>query len=157
RAESTEHGSGRSPAAPLIRGDVPADEARVSEATSPPAAPTAGVRPSRRPLRGGAAPAADVDMRVNPPEDIPTLGRMALTDPDPQRRAAAGVLLAATEKPEAVPLLYRALSDADATVRQTLVKEIAELDFAPDTTIDLLSPVAMKDSESGNRVAALEV
>ena len=41
-------------------------------------------------------------------------------------------------------------------MRHTLVKEIADLDFAPDTTIDLLSPVVMKDAEARNRVAALE-
>jgi HEAT repeat protein len=95
-------------------------------------------------------------MDVNPPEDISTLGRVALTDPDPQRRAQAGVLLAATENPSVVPLLHQALSDKDPEVRHTLVKEIADLDFAPDTTIDLLTPVAMKDAEARNRVAALE-
>jgi HEAT repeat protein len=156
--EHADDGSRRPPPASIAsaeRRDAPTEQARVPET----AAPTAGVRASRRAGTGaqaGTAPTADVDLGLNPPDDIPTLGRMALNDPDPQRRAQAGILLAATENPAAVPLLHQVLSDADASVRHTLVKEIADLDFAPDTTIDLLSPVAMKDSETGNRIAALE-
>ena len=156
-AESAGHSA--APVAPAERREASSEEARAVAPADPIPAPTAGVRPPRRAggaARAAATPTGDVDMNLNPPDDIPTLGRMALTDPDPQRRAEAGVLLAATENPGVVPLLRQALSDRDANVRHTLVKEIAELDFAPDTTIDLLGPVAMKDSESGNRVAALE-
>ena len=161
RPEHAEDGSRRPPTASIAsaeRREAPTEQARVPETAAPPA----GVRASRRAGTGApgaaapAAPAADADLSLNPPDDIPTLGRVALNDPDPQRRAQAGVLLAASESPDVVPLLHKVLSDADAGVRHTLVKEIADLDFAPDTAIDLLSPVAMKDAETGNRIAALE-
>jgi len=102
-----------------------------------------------------ATPPGQIDLE-NPPEDLPTLGRVALTDPDPERRAAAGVLLAASENPQAVPLLRQALADKDPKVRHTLVKEIADVDFAPDATVDLLAPVVMKDADPANRVLALQ-
>src|SRR2546427_10240371 len=124
-----EHGSRRLPAsagATAGRRDVPSEGARAPEPTAPMPDPPVHDR-APRPAPGAAA-TGEIDMNVNPPKDIPTLGRIALTDPDPQRRAAAGVLLAATENPQAVPLLHQALSDVDAEVRHTLVKEIAELD-----------------------------
>jgi len=109
----------------------------------------------------GADAAGDSDRAVTPieapPEDIPSLGRMALTDPDADRRREAVNLLAATEDLEAVPFLSQALSDPDAGVRLAVVESLAELDFEGDAPIELLGKALTQDPESENRLKALEV
>lgn len=92
----------------------------------------------------------------SPAEDIPSLGRMALTDADPDRRVEAITSLSDTGDPEAVPYLRQALSDPDASVRLAVLESLAEADFAVETTAELLSSAFVRDPDAENRFKALE-
>ncbi len=91
-----------------------------------------------------------------PPQDIASLGRMALTDADPDRRVEAINLLSDTEDPAAVSYLRQALSDPDASVRLAVLESLAEADFAVETTAELLSSAFARDPDAENRLQALE-
>ena len=109
-AESAGHSA--APVAPAERREASSEEARAVAPADPIPAPTAGVRPPRRAggaARAAATPTGDVDMNLNPPDDIPTLGRMALTDPDPNGGQAivghvqgGGVLTKSENQPHAL-------------------------------------------------------
>jgi hypothetical protein len=94
--------------------------------------------------------------REAPPEDIASLGHMALTDADPERRVEAINLLSGTEDPEAIPFLRQALADPDAGVRLAIVKSLAEVDFTGNAAAELLSTVITADTASENRLEALK-
>jgi|ERR1700687_1104191 len=98
----------------------------------------------------GGDPGPDGD-----PEDIPTLKKLALEDPDPERRLTAVTLLGASEDAEAIPVLAQALSDQDEEVRLAAIQSLA--DFTGDAPVDALQKVVESDPSADNRYEALEV
>jgi len=127
------------------RREAAVDEPRRSSPPSPPAADAAS-RPE----------AAETPYEA-PPQDIPSLGRMALTDANPQRRIEAILLLSGTEDPQAIPFLRQALSDPDAGVRLAVVKSLADADFPGEGPTELLGAVIVRDADEENRLEALNV
>ena len=122
-----------------------ADEPLRSPPSSPPVADVA-----RRPEAAEAPSEA-------PPQDIPTLGRMAVSDANPQRRIEAIYLLSGSEDPEAIPYLRQALTDPDGSVRLTIVKALADADFPGDEPMELLGTVVAHDPDEEVRLEALNV
>jgi len=143
------------PSAPVLGSDS-AGAAHLPVGGAP--APRAGGAPP-----SGTAPLADADNDLGGdkvgdplPEDIPSLGRIALSHADAERRIEAINMLAATEDLEALPLLRQALSDEDAEVRLAVIDSLSELDFPGNAGADLVSIVVTEDPEPENREKALE-
>ncbi len=110
---------------------------------------------------GSAAPGApSAPLQVEPipfdedPDDIPTLTRISLQDPDPERRLAAVTLLGASDDPSVIPTLARALSDQDEDVRLAAVQSLS--DFTGEAAVDAVQP-ALNDQSADIRYEALEV
>lgn len=116
-----------------VRKDVPADSARAQMQQG---------RPEEK-----AAPATD------DPDDLPSLKRTALEDPDPERRLAAVTLLGISENPEAIPVLAEVLSDEDENVRMEAVLSLA--DFTDEAPVEALSQ-ALSDPSPDVRYEALD-
>ncbi len=161
--QSVGHGAGRATVPPrTIVPPVQSDAAAEHAVAVPRPVPA-----EHKPHRAGAPAEAPADAGGNadtaegpleaPPEDIPSLAHIALTDPDVVHRTEAVNLLAATEDPEAIPYLHQALSDPDAGVRRAVVDSLAELDFPGDAPVELLSKVVTQDPDSDNRFTALQV
>lgn len=117
-----------------VRKDVPADSVRDEKM---------GQRPAPA---GGAAVEDD-------PDDLPSLRRTALEDPDPERRLAAVTLLGISENPEAIPVLAEVLSDEDENVRMEAVLSLA--DFTDEAPVEALSQ-ALSDPSPDVRYEALD-
>lgn len=115
-----------------VRKELPADSAR---------APMAGRAEEK------AAPVED------DPDDLPSLKRTALDDPDPERRLAAVTLLGISENPEAIPVLAEVLSDEDENVRMEAVLSLA--DFTDEAPVEALSQ-ALSDPSPDVRYEALD-
>jgi len=110
---------------------------------------------------GGGRPVApagidldDIDPLDENPDDIPTLRRVALEDPDPERRLAAVTLLGISDNPEAIPVLAEVLRDEDENVRMEAVLSLA--DFTDEAPVDALSQ-ALSDPSPDIRYEALDV
>ncbi len=88
------------------------------------------------------------------PDDIPALKRMALEDPDPDRRLAAVTLLGASDDPQAIPILAEVLKDQDEEVRLAAIQSLA--DMTSEVPIEVLGSAALNDPSPDNRYEALE-
>ncbi len=88
------------------------------------------------------------------PDDIPALKRMALEDPDPDRRLAAVTLLGASDDPQAIPILAEVLKDQDEEVRLAAIQSLA--DMTGDVPVEVLGNAALSDPSPDNRYEALE-
>ncbi|GIW45762.1 MAG: hypothetical protein KatS3mg077_3044 [Candidatus Binatia bacterium] len=88
------------------------------------------------------------------PDDIPALKKMALEDPDPDRRLAAVTLLGASDDPQAIPILAEALKDQDEEVRLAAIQSLA--DMTGDVPVEVLGNAALNDPSPDNRYEALE-
>lgn len=109
---------------------------------------------ARRPGSAAPRPGGEVDPLDENPEDIPTLRRVALEDPDPERRLAAVTLLGISDNPAAIPVLAEVLSDEDENVRMEAVLSLA--DFTDEAPVDALSQ-ALSDPSADIRYEALDV
>ncbi|MBP1686745.1 MAG: hypothetical protein H6Q33_2888 [Deltaproteobacteria bacterium] len=123
------------------------------------AAPASDIAPQR--TRGEAhdartgAPGGDAEVPGGEPEDdIPTLKKMALEDPDPDRRLAAITMLGATEDPEAPAILAQALSDQNEEVRLAALEALS--DFTSEPPVDAIDD-ALRDPSPDIRFEALSV
>jgi hypothetical protein len=87
-------------------------------------------------------------------DDIPTLRRIAVEDPDPDRRLDAVTLLGVSEDQTAVPALAEALHDDNEEVRVEAVLSLAE--FPGDAAVEALE-VALRDKSAEVRYEALDV
>jgi hypothetical protein len=87
-------------------------------------------------------------------DDIPTIKKMALEDPDPDRRLAAITLLGATDDPEAPTILAQALSDRNEEVRMAALEALS--DFTNEPPVDAIED-ALHDPSPDIRFEALSV
>jgi len=85
-------------------------------------------------------------------EDVPMLTRVVIGDPDPERRLTAVELLGATEDPEVVTVLARALADEDEEVRMAALQALS--DFTGETPA-LAIENALRDPSADIRYEAL--
>jgi HEAT repeat protein len=125
---------------------------------------TGGAGPSRalpggrvvqqRPAMPEPVPDSDPPLFENEPE-FETLKAMATTDPDPQNRLVAVVILATSEDPNALPVLSQALEDADPDVRLTTVEMLG--DFGTSEAAASALAKALDDPVPDIRFAALGV
>ncbi len=149
-------GNSGAPAAGFARqGDSGTGDARLNAFAEVPAGsvrkdvPAESVRDEKmgqRPAAGGAPVQDD-------PDDLPSLRRTALEDPDPERRLAAVTLLGISENPEAIPVLAEVLSDEDENVRMEAVLSLA--DFTDEAPVEALSQ-ALSDPSPDVRYEALD-
>lgn len=86
--------------------------------------------------------------------DFEMLKTMATTDPDPENRLVAVVMLGTSEKPEALAVLTEALSDKDPDVRLTAVETLGDFGAAEPTSA---LAKALGDPNPEIRFAALGV
>lgn len=91
---------------------------------------------------------------AQPDEDPPTLKKMALEDPDPDRRLAAIALLATTDDPDAPAILSQALSDRNDEVRMAALEALS--DFTSEPPVDAIED-ALRDPSPDIRFEALSV
>lgn len=126
-------------------------EMQRDSGTSPRARPGVGLAPTV----DEPPPIGEDDLDDADPDDIPTLRRMALEDPDRERRLAAVALLGVSDDPEAISILARALRDEDAEVRLGAIQSLADVTESPP--IDILGDAALNDPSPENRYEALEV
>lgn len=98
--------------------------------------------------------AGETDYEELDPDDIPALKRMALEDPDPDRRLAAVTLLGASDDPQAIPILAEVLKDQDEEVRLAAIQSLA--DMTGDVPVEVLGNAALSDPSPDNRYEALE-
>jgi hypothetical protein len=85
-------------------------------------------------------------------EDVPMLTRVVIGDPDPERRLTAVELLGATEDPQVVTVLARALADEDEEVRMAALQALS--DFTGETPA-LAIENALRDPSADIRYEAL--
>ncbi|MFI5397802.1 MAG: HEAT repeat domain-containing protein [Candidatus Binatia bacterium] len=121
------------------------------------------VQERRRP-HGGAAdsdttPDSDSGEASDTPfdedaDDIPAMTKIALEDPDPDRRVTAMTLLGASEDPEAIPVLAKALSDQDEEVRMAALEALS--DFTDEPPVEAIQN-ALSDPAADIRFEALSV
>jgi len=88
------------------------------------------------------------------PDDIPALSRLAVQDPDPDRREAAITFLGASDDPQVIPVLAQALSDQDEDVRMAAVQSLS--DFTGEAPFEAVES-ALNDPSADIRYEALEV
>ncbi len=125
-----------------------------------PGGSSAGGAAKVRPKMGASAAGSDagevapVEQDDPDPDDIPALKRMALEDPDPDRRLAAVTLLGASDDPQAIPILAEVLKDQDEEVRLAAIQSLA--DMTGDVPVEVLGNAALSDPSPDNRYEALE-
>ena len=106
------------------------------------------------------APAAQLPAEEEPtpliddPEDIPTLQKLALDDPDPDKRLAAVALLGASEDAQVIPTLGQALSDQNEEVRMAALESLS--DFTDEPPVEAIEN-ALNDSSADIRFEALSI
>jgi HEAT repeat protein len=106
-----------------------------------------------------APPPPAVDVPAEPPmfeeePDFEELKRLAVSDPDPENRLVAVVLLGTSENPEALPVLTQALNDKDQDVRMTAIETLA--DFSGPEPVEAIQR-ALDDPSPEVRFEALGV
>jgi len=148
-------GQGR-PRGVMAGGDAPAAGGRLGAFSGMPGQRLQREVPGDAAAPGRAVGASDpaVDPLADDPEDVPTLRRVALEDPDPERRLAAVTLLGISDDPSAIPVLAEVLSDEDEDVRMEAVLSLA--DFTDEAPVDALSR-ALSDPSADIRYEALDV
>jgi hypothetical protein len=137
---------------------------RMPLQVSPPAAPQGGRRGIAA-LPGGthaapydtrhSAPGAAADPEVAGEEDkLLAMKKIALEDPDPDRRLAAIAMLSTTDDPEALAVLAQALSDPNEEVRMAALEALS--DFTHEPPVDAIED-ALRDPSPDIRFEALSV
>lgn len=88
------------------------------------------------------------------PEEMEQLKHTLLTDPDPDERIGAVLMLTGEEGPESLNMLLEAMGDPDAEVRLAVVEALG--DRAEDLSPDTLNP-ALKDTDPEVRFEAVSI
>lgn len=112
------------------------------------------VKPKPGASAAGADSAESAEYEEPDPDDFPALKRMALEDPDPDRRLAAVTLLGASDDPQAIPVLAEVLKDQDEEVRLAAIQSLA--DMTGEVPVEVLGNAALNDPSPDNRYEALE-
>ncbi|MCX8073486.1 MAG: HEAT repeat domain-containing protein [Candidatus Binatia bacterium] len=153
--ESGGVGSGRAPNSGVVAGGPEGGRFQV------PGSSGSGTGTKLKPKFGASAATGDLGegaegtgIEEPDPDDIPGLKRMALNDPDPDRRLAAVTLLGASDDPQAIPILAEVLKDQDEEVRLAAIQSLA--DMTGDVPVEVLGNAALSDPSPDNRYEALE-
>jgi HEAT repeat protein len=150
-----------------VQRDQPPDAAgeRVIARAGAPVTPIKPMAHDAAPPAGEVAPEAKppVDVANLPPEaidlddyaeDITALSKVAFSDPDPERRLTAVELLSATEDPQVVTVLARALADSNEDVRMAALQALS--DFTGEAPM-LAVENALRDPSPDIRYEALSM
>jgi HEAT repeat protein len=88
------------------------------------------------------------------PQEMAELKHTLLTDPDPDERIGAVLMLTGEEGPESLSMLLEAMGDPDAEVRLAVVEALG--DRSEELSPDTLDP-AMKDTDPEVRFEAVSI
>ena len=151
RADWASHGEQKEPA-----GEIRERKAPQAQMPAPPTAPAVAEHPSEDLIESGSDnPTAALDAALSQDEpDFNALKQVATSDPDPQNRLTAVMLLGTMEDAEAVPVLAQALKDSDADVRLMAVQALG--DFTGPESAQAVE-IALNDPSPEIRFEALSV
>ena len=154
----------------IMRNEHPEVAGQIANRPAPagqmPAAPTApaepgrdvGQNPATAPTEGAESEMSDdspLDDALNADEpDLNALKRVLLSDPDPQNRLTAVLLIGTLEDDAAVSVLGQALKDSDEDVRLTAVQALGDFTSAESAQV---VQTAMRDPSAEVRFEALSV
>lgn len=132
-----------------LRDDV--DHRQLGAANPPPAkreVPTMALR-KKAGMEGAEAEEEDED-----PEEMEELKHTLLSDPDPEERIGAVLMLTGEEGPESLRMLLDAMDDPDPEVRLAVVEALGDRseEISPDTLT-----VAMRDPDAEVRFEAVSI
>jgi hypothetical protein len=94
------------------------------------------------------------DLDLEDPEEMQQLKHTLLSDPDPEERIGAVLMLTGEEGPESLRMLLEAMGDPDAEVRLAVVEALG--DRSEELTPDTLTP-ALRDSDPEVRFEAVSI
>ena len=151
RAEWAARGEQKQPA-----GEIQQRKAPPPQMAQAPSAPPAAEHPADEAGENEPDnPTAALDAALSQDEpDVNALKQVATTDPDPQNRLTAVMLLGTMEDADAVPVLAQALKDSDADVRLMAVQALGDF-TAPESAQAV--QIALNDPSSEVRFEALSV
>jgi hypothetical protein len=106
--------------------------------------------------RQAMGPADDADDQADDddPAEMEQLKRTLLTDPDPDERIGAVIMLTGEEGPESLSMLLEAMGDPDPEVRLAVIEALG--DRAEELSPDTLVP-ALRDSDPEVRYEAVSI
>lgn len=94
------------------------------------------------------------DLDDEDPDEMRQLKQTLLTDPDPEERIGAVLMLTGEEGPESLRMLLDAMDDPDPEVRLAVVEALG--DRSEDITPDILTP-ALRDPDPEVRFEAVSI
>jgi hypothetical protein len=127
------------------------DHRQVGAANPPPAKREVPTMAMRKP---GALPQEDAEEEEEDPEEMAELKHTLLSDPDPEERIGAVLMLTGEEGPESLRMLLDAMDDPDPEVRLAVVEALGDRseEISPDTLT-----VAMNDPDAEVRFEAVSI